>query len=180
MPICPGKWRWAAKSNAFAADCRRHMNVNQYMTQPRIHLASSGGCVSVQDTTALRPEHCSVASHGTIGRREVHRRLFDGIDRLDACSGHGGLAKYFGSRRLGPTAFAYVCHSYPGGHGAVAPRLQGADSRWLIAASSVHTSARDYPRFPSTQSQNRAAISAPPKRRTSRTPVGEVTLISVM
>ena len=35
-------------------------------------------------------------------------------------------------------------------------------------------------RFASTASQNRAAMSAPPKRLTSRMPVGEVTLISVM
>jgi hypothetical protein len=35
-------------------------------------------------------------------------------------------------------------------------------------------------RFASTASQNSAAMSVPPNRFTSRTPVGEVTLISVM
>ena len=35
-------------------------------------------------------------------------------------------------------------------------------------------------RFASTTSQNSPATSAPPKRATSRMPVGEVTLISVM
>ena len=37
-----------------------------------------------------------------------------------------------------------------------------------------------YPRLSSTASQNSAAMSAPPNRFTSRMPVGEVTLISVM